>query len=178
MALPCNCIEEKPEFRSQNGNDGFMSRVTARGITTRRISGERVPDTEPDFNKQWLENHFDRLVRAFAGLTRYLEDKRRPVDEYQPVPNATETEGTVTVQAQFDRISARIISVLAWGPPNSTGTLTLGDCVIPVTIPASGVLPIGPLGLLLDHTDTRSLTLNQTTGNMGLRLMGWADERY
>lgn len=155
----------------------MRDRTVGKGIHTRNPLPLQVPDTEAGFEKEWLQNHFDRIVRSLVGLTRYFEDKSRPVDEYQPTPSSTEVQGTVTVQPQFDVMAERITSVMLWGPAAATGVLTLGDCAIPIVIPATGVMVLGPLGLLLERDDPRSLTLSPA-GDIGLRLMGWADVRY
>jgi hypothetical protein len=71
----------------------------------------------------------------------------------------------------------KIISVLVAGPPAAAVTLILGDRNIPLIIPAAGILPIGPLGMILGRNDPRQL-VSATPGTYFLELMGWADSRF
>lgn len=59
--------------------------------------------------------------------------------------------------------------------PN-TMTLQLGDRVWSLTMPASGVLIIAPIAVMLQRSDLRQLTVS-APGEYSLELMGYADTR-
>lgn len=147
-------------------------------IYTRDTTHTNVPNQEWVPSPEWIRNAIEQMLSQLKGLRRVIEDRTRPVDEYQGTPTASELQSTVTVPAQFDaQMSERIESILIWGPPAATGTIKLGDTTINIVIPASGVLVIAPISMLLNRSDDRILTLSPA-GDIGVRLMGWADERY
>lgn len=114
------------------------------------------------------------LRNEMARLAVQIEDRSRPVDEYQPQEILGETETTITVQPQFET-EERITSIIVVGPAGAV-TLQLGDRIWPLTIPATGVIVIAPILLFLSRSDNRILTA-ATPGQYSLELMGFADTR-
>jgi hypothetical protein len=66
--------------------------------------------------------------------------------------------------------------VLITGPTGGI-SVQLGDRVWNLTIPATGVIVIAPVAILLGRSDVRQLTAT-TPGEYTLELMGHADDRY
>lgn len=114
------------------------------------------------------------LHNELSGLARMIEDRARPVDEYQPQELVGETESVLTVSPQWET-NERITSILITGPPGSV-TIQLGDRIWPLAIPASGFLLIAPVSIFLGRDDTRTLTA-ATPGQYSLELSGYADTR-
>jgi hypothetical protein len=146
----------------------------------KRIFGRQVPDVKvPDVDEQPNQYIVDGLMalhKETRNLARIADDRSRPVDEYRTQTLTPDAELVVTVQPQYDQISERIESVIVTGPAGAV-TIQLGDRTWLVTIPATGVLVIAPVSLLLSRNDYRQLT-SATPGDYSLELMGWADERY
>lgn len=144
-------------------------------IHTRINEPLHVPDEEQDVPMAYIHNAMIRFERVAKALAMQLEDRTKPVDEYQ---NGIAGNQLEVLPLFNDQIRERIISVIVFGPANATGTIALGnDFVIPVTIPAVGFVVIAPIAILLDRSDRRLLNL---TGNgpIGMRLTGWASGRY
>lgn len=120
-----------------------------------------------------------RIHKNLGKLARGMDDKSRPVDEYQvnAVYSVSEQISTVEVLPQFDMIAERITSVLVTGPPATAFTLQLGDRSFSLLTDTSGRLILSRTGFMLSRNDRRILT-SSTAGNWTLELFGFADERY
>lgn len=137
----------------------------------------RSTDVE-QFSPEFVAAGLMRLRDSLSDLARQLENKSRPVDEYNTCPiTGAATESVLTVLPTYDFLVERIEAVLITGPPAAQITLTVGDRQWNMVIPAAGVLPIGPLGMFLGRNDPRTLTA-QTPGIYTLELMGYADARF
>lgn len=119
-------------------------------------------------------------MRQAAAESRRLrmvaEDKSRPVDEYS-ISTSTETQSTVEVLPQFEFFSERIEAILITCNPPQTVTVQLGDRQWPVIVPASGIVVIAPISMLLDR-NMRRIATTSPAAELTMELMGWADERY
>lgn len=137
-----------------------------------------VPDAETMVSPEYVHNVVTQVLTQLKGLRRVVEDVTRPVDEYVP-SGASNAESGIEVLPTFDeQIAERITSIFIWGTPAATGTIQLGDMTFAVVIPARGWDVIAPVSFLLNRSDRRLMSLTGPPGNMGMRLMGWADERY
>jgi hypothetical protein len=113
-----------------------------------------------------------------GAISRAIDDRTKPVDEYQTTSDYMGVGVTqIEVLRQFDRIAERITSIVVTGPPTTAFTLTLGDRFLNLTTDASGKIVLAPISMLLNDSDRRLLN-STTNGNWSLELMGWADERY
>lgn len=120
------------------------------------------------------------LRNEFSKLPTMIEDRSKPVDEYNVQSLAPESDAigsTLMLQPQYETPEF-IEGVLITGPVGGAGTVQLGDRVWPFTLPASQILYIGgPLGVLLGRSDIRQLTVTATAGEYTFELMGHADTR-
>lgn len=114
------------------------------------------------------------LQRQFRRAATALEDRSQAVDEYQSQTPTGPVTNSITLQPQYES-NERITSILVIGPAG-TCTVTLGDRVMPLTIPASGFLLIAPVSMFLGRDDLRQLT-TATAGQINLILGGYADTR-
>lgn len=114
------------------------------------------------------------LKNQMARLAQMIEDQSRPVDEYQPMTLTAEATQNVTVPPQWE-VTEKITSIIITGPPGPV-TVQLGDRTWNLVIPASQILPIAPISLILSRQDARILTA-ATPGQYNLELMGHCDER-
>lgn len=137
-----------------------------------------VPITSDDLERQplkFIALALTHLKNEISKMAVMIEDRSRPVDEYQPQEVIGETETTIVIQPQWDT-TERITTVVIVGPPAGTPTLQLGDRVWPLVIPASGILVIAPINIFLTRSDTRQLTVG-TPGQYSVHLGGYADSR-
>jgi hypothetical protein len=135
-------------------------------------------DDEEHFSPEFVAKGLIQLREAFQDLARRSENHAHPVDEYNTCPlGGTSSVTALTLLPTYEMMPEKILSVLIVGPPAAVITVTLGDRVWPLTLPASGVLPIGPVALILGRSDTRQLSA-QTTGQYFMELMGFADARF
>lgn len=159
---------------------GTASTDDIRVGTDKRIFGRQVPEVQaPDIDQapnQYIVKGLLKLHEQMQNIARQADDRSREVDEYRVQTLVPDSELTVTVQPQYDQISERIESVLVTGPPGAV-SLQLGDRTWALTIPATGILVIAPVSIVLNRNDYRILT-SATPGDFSLELMGWADERY
>lgn len=138
------------------------------------IQTEDVEQISPEFIAAGLLD----LREALGKLARQTENRSNPVDEYNTASLfGAATTAVVSLLPTYEYMPEKIISVLVAGPPAAAITLVLGDRQIPIVIPAAGILPIGPLGLILGRNDPRQL-IAATPGTYFLELMGWADQRF
>lgn len=134
----------------------------------------RTTDTERESLGYIAEGLF-QLKAQVADMARYIENHSRLVDEYRTQSLAADTETSITVPAQWDLVPEKIESIIIVGPAGNV-TVQLGDRTWALTIPASGILVIAPIAMLLGRNDTRSIT--GPAGDYNLELMGYADERF
>lgn len=114
------------------------------------------------------------LRRHMSTVATALEDRSRPVDEYQSQTPTGPVTNSITIQPQYET-NERITSITVCGPAGNA-TVTLGDRVIPVVIPASQILVIAPVSMYIARDDLRQLT-TATAGQINLILGGYADTR-
>ncbi|HVH71541.1 MAG TPA: hypothetical protein VNB49_10575 [Candidatus Dormibacteraeota bacterium] len=147
-----------------------------RGIAlgTRGSSGVEAADVESNPNA-YIALSLIQLDKNFNELKKQLEDASKPVDEYRPQTITADSESIVTVQPNWE-YPEKITSVIITGPAGNV-TVQLGDRVWALTIPASGIIVIAPVGIMLSRSDTRQLTAS-TPGDYSLELMGTADVRW
>jgi hypothetical protein len=159
---------------------GTASTDRIRVGTDNRIFGRQVPEVQaPDIDEapnQYIVKGLLKLHEQMQNLARMADDRSREVDEYRVQTLTPDSELTVSVQPQYDLMPERIESIIVTGPAGAV-TLQLGDRTWALTIPATGILVIAPVSLILGRNDYRILT-SATPGDFSLELMGWADERY
>lgn len=133
---------------------------------------------EEQFSPEFLARGLLEMREALTNLARQTENRSSPVDEYNTASLAgPATTTVVSLQPTYEYMPEKIVSVLVAGPGSAVCTLVLGDRVLPITIPVAGILPIGPLGVILGRNDPRQL-VSATPGTYFLELMGWADRRF
>lgn len=155
-----------------------MRSETGGRIYTRQAPKLTVADIENGVSAEYIHSAITQLLEQLKGLRRVTQDITRPVDEYVP-SGASNAQSQVELLPQFDeQVAERITSIFLWGTAAATGTITLGDMTFPIVIPARGWDVIGPVSFLLGRNDRRLMALTGPPGDMGMRLMGWADERY
>jgi len=138
------------------------------------IGTENVEQISPEFIRSGLL----RLQEALGTLARLTENRGNPVDEYNTVPiTGAASESTLTVLPTYEMMPEKIVGVIVNGPPSTSITVQLGDRLWPVVIPATGILVIAPIALILGRNDDRKI-IAQTPGNYFLELMGYADARF
>ena len=130
------------------------------------------------FSAEFVATGLIAIKDALRQLATNIENRAYPVDEYVSAPiTGAATSNTLTVLPQYEYMWEKIISVVIVGPPAAAVTLTLGDRVWPLVIPATGILDVGPMGALLNRNDLRQL-YSSTAGQYSLELMGWANRRF
>src|SRR5580704_18050284 len=117
-------------------------------LGSRQTGRKRIapPPLELDpTDPQYLIKAFHALNTRALDIAKMVGDMSRPVDEYIENPTVSENVATLEVLPQFEQISERITSIVITASPGAVGTLQLGDRLWDITIPASGVLHIGPI---------------------------------
>jgi hypothetical protein len=118
-----------------------------------------------------------QLAEQLEIIARLTENRANRVDEYNTAAiTGAGSSASVTVQPTYEYMPELIESIIVTGVPGNI-TLQLGDRVWALTIPASGLLVIAPVRLLLSRTDNRILT-PAAAGVFTLELMGIADRRF
>lgn len=134
--------------------------------------------TEEQITPEFIAAGLLHLQEALGKLATRTENRSNPVDEYNTATlTGPATTAIVSLQPTYEYMPEKIIAVLVGGPPAAAVTLVLGDRNIPLVIPAIGIIPIGPLGIILGRNDPRQL-IAQTPGTYFLELTGWADKRF
>lgn len=129
------------------------------------------------FSAEFIAGGMLRLREALGEIARQAENRSFPVDEYNSTPiSGAATSSVVSVMPTYDYMPEKIEAIIVGGPTGLV-TLTLGDRQLPVTIPASGIIVIAPVAIMLNRNDTRQLTAG-TPGQYFLELMGIADKRF
>lgn len=148
------------------------ARINVRAKAT-PIGTEDSEQTVPEYVAAGLL----QIREALRQIADQAENRSFLVDEYNSAPiTGGGTTNSVTVMPTYEYMPEKIESIIIAGPTGAA-TLQLGDRVWPVTIPASGILVLGPLGLLLGRNDARTLSAG-TPGVYFLELMGIADRRF
>lgn len=128
---------------------------------------------EPGFEYEGLQ----QLLEQFETIARAAENRANPVDEYNSAAvTGAGSSASVTVQPTYEYMPEKIETVIVTGPTGAI-TLQLGDRLWALTIPASGILVIAPVAILLGRSDSRILT-PAAAGIYTLELCGIADRRF
>ena len=145
-------------------------------IHTREPVNPETTDAEtdvPSFEKLGL----DELKEQIGNVARHLENRSFVVDEYNSAAvSGAGSSASVTVPPTYEYKPEKIESIIVTGPTGVIN-LQLGDRQWALTIPASGILVIAPIAILLSRSDARILT-PVTPGVYTLELMGVADQRF
>lgn len=129
--------------------------------------------TAPAFEKRGAED----LLKQLVSIARFAENRANPVDEYNSAAiTGAGSSASITVQPTYEYMAEKIESVIVTGPTGQIN-LQLGDRLWTLTIPASGILVIAPISILLGRSDARILT-PAAAGVYTLELMGIADRRF
>ena len=148
--------------------------ISPRSSAGNLIGAEDEEQTSPGFIAEGLLSYRE----ALTNLARQAENRSHPVDEYNTVPLSGGSSGVLlTIMPTYEYMPEKIESVIVSGPPAATATLTLGDRQLPLVVPASGVIVIAPVAIILGRNDTRQLT-SAAAGIWFVELMGIADKRF
>lgn len=134
----------------------------------------RADDTEQELSPGFVLNSLMALKGSLGTLARLIENRGYPVDEYQ---TGTGTGTVVSLTPTYDYMPERIEAVIITGPPAGVISLQLGDRIWNLVMPATGVLTIAPLGVIIGRSDIRQLTA-QASGQYTLELMGYGQRRF
>lgn len=138
------------------------------------IRTENAEQITPEFIRSGLL----QLQEALGEIARQTENRGNPVDEYNTCSiTGAATESTLTVLPTYEFMPEKIVGVIVSGTPSTAVTIILGDRQWPVIIPATGILIIAPIAIILGRNDIRQLT-SVTPGQFFLELMGYADKRF
>lgn len=128
---------------------------------------------EPGFETLGLEKFGEQL----QTIARAAENRANVVDEYNSAAvTGAGSSASVTVFPTYEYMPEKIESIIITGPTGLIN-LQLGDRLWALTIPATGILVIAPLALILGRSDPRILT-PVAAGVFTLELMGVADRRF
>jgi hypothetical protein len=145
-------------------------------IHTRQPEKVRTDDEE-QVSTKFEKLGAEQLLEQLVTVARAAENRGNPVDEYNSAGvSGAGSSASVTVQPTYEYMPEKIETVIVTGPTGAI-TLQLGDRIWALTIPASGILIIGPMALLLGRSDARILT-PASAGVYTLELMGIADRRF
>lgn len=135
--------------------------------------------TEEQVTPEFIAAGLLKFQEALTDLARQTENHSNPVDEYNTatLSGGVGTSTVVTLQPTYDFMPEKIIAALVCGPPAAAITVVLGDRQLPLVIPAAGLIPIGPMAMILGRNDPRQL-ISATPGTYFLELMGFADQRF
>jgi hypothetical protein len=145
-------------------------------IHTRQPVDPETRDTEKE-PLAFEEIGAKQLAEQLTIIARAAENRANPVDEYNSAAiTGAGSAAAVTVSPTYEYMPEKIEAIIVTGPTGAI-TLQLGDRLWQLSIPASGILVISPLALMLGRGDTRSLS-SATPGTYTLELMGIADRRF
>lgn len=146
-------------------------------IHTRQPVPPTVKDVETAEPAGYESLGLEELRDQLGTIGRALENRANPVDEYNSAAiSGAASSASITVQPTYEYMPEKIEAIIIAGP-GGTVTLQLGDRIIPLTIPASGILVIAPVAMMLGRSDARILTPS-AAGTYLLELMGVADRRF
>lgn len=144
-------------------------------IHTRQPMPAGTGETDTEDVKFDLEGLQD-LREQLTTIARAAENRANPVDEYNSAAiSGAGSSASVTVQPTYEYMPEKIEAIIVSGPAG-TVVLQLGDRLLNLVIPASGILVIAPIAMMLGRSDARILT--GPPGNYLLELMGIADRRF
>jgi hypothetical protein len=157
------------------------------GLIHKKLPHDAVIHTrqpvEPTTSDQEQESAgFETLgMAAYAEQLRTLaetiENRSNLVDEYNTAAiTGAASSASVVVQPTYEYMPEKIESIVITGPPGAI-SLQLGDRIWAMNIPATGILTIGDVALVLGRSDARVLT-PAAAGVFTLELMGIADRRF
>jgi len=136
-----------------------------------------VTSDEEQGSRSYEERGLMMLREQLENIARAAENNANLVDEYNSAAISGAGSSTaVIVQPTYEYMPEKIEAIIITGPTGAV-TLTLGDRIWQLTIPASGIINIGAIGLVLSRTDVRQLT-SAVAGTFTLELMGIADARF
>jgi hypothetical protein len=148
--------------------------ISPRSSAGNLIGTEDVEQTSADYMAEGLL----RYREALTDIARQAENRAHPVDEYNTVPlSGGSTESILTIMPIYEYMPEKIESIIVSGPAAATATLTLGDRAIPIVMPATGIIVIAPVAILLSRNDPRQL-VSAVPGIWFVELMGIADARF
>lgn len=142
-----------------------------RVVRTHKSEPWETTDIDVAPEAKWMLNTLARLYGELKNLSKIVEDRTKPVDEFTPQTTMS-TELTLEIQPTYE-IPVRVTSILVTGPAGQTVTVTVGPRNWTVVIPASGVLVIAPISMIVNREDHRTITAT-VAGDYSLELMGWA----
>src|SRR5215831_590299 len=145
-------------------------------ISTRQPLPTETPDREQTAG-EFEQIGLDRLRDQLQLIARKLENLGKPVDEYNSAAiTGAWSSASLTVNPTYELVPEKITAIIITGPTGAI-KLQLGDRLWNLTIPATGILVIAPVAVLLSRTDDRILT-PQTPGAYTLELCGFGDARF
>jgi len=145
-------------------------------IHTRQPERVQVPDKDMPV-EQYIAVGLAMLASKQEEFARRVDNRAHIVDEYQTETIVGDSQTTITLQATYDFMPEKIESIIINGPASASFTLQLGDRFWSMVMPASGILTIGYVAVLLGRNDPRILTAS-TSGDWFFELMGVADQRF
>lgn len=167
--------DSRPSLPTESGGMGWE--YVPRAVPPNSPVRQPVPLTADDLDKnpmKFIALALTHLQRQFKRMAIAIEDRSMAVDEYQSQTLVGPITNQINLQAQYET-GERITSIIVVGPAG-TATVVLGDRVMPLTIPASGILVIAPISIFIGRDDIRQLT-TATPGQINLILGGFADTR-
>lgn len=145
-------------------------------VHTRQPVNPETDDTEKE-SRTFEELGLADLREQLSTIARHAENRANPVDEYNSVPvSGGGSSVAVTVSPTYEYMPEKIEAIIITGPAGAI-TLQLGDRVWPLIIPATGILVIAPIAIMLGRSDARILT-PAVPGVYSLELCGIADRRF
>jgi hypothetical protein len=145
-------------------------------IHTRQPVNPTTSDEEQE-SRGYLELGLAAYAEQLKTLAETIENRSNLVDEYNTAAvTGAASSASVTVQPTYEYMPEKIESIVITGPPGAI-SLQLGDRIWAMNIPASGILTIGYVALVLGRSDARILT-PAASGVYTLELMGIADRRF
>lgn len=148
--------------------------ISPRSSAGNLIGAEDIQQVSPEYLAQSLI----KFHEALDEMARNAENRSHIVDEYNTVPlTGSATQSTLIIQPTYEYMPEKIEAVIVAGPAAAVATILLGDRQIPVVIPATGIIVIAPVGILLNRNDPRQLS-SVTAGIWFMELMGIADARF
>jgi hypothetical protein len=145
-------------------------------IHTREPEPARTRDEEQT-SRGFEQFGLEAIAEQLQNLATRIENAANPVDEYNSAAiSGAGSSAVLTVSPTYEYMPEKITSIIITGPAGSI-SLQLGDRIWALSIPASGVLVIAPVALMLGRSDSRILTPG-AAGVFTLELMGIADRRF
>lgn len=135
-------------------------------------------EDEQTVSASYIAQSMLKYQQSLDELARNTENRSRKVDEYNSAPLTGGASTTIlTVTPIYEFMPELIESIIVNGPAAAVASLIIGDRQWSVVIPATGILTIAPIAILLNRNDPRQLS-SVTAGIWSLELMGIADARF